>query len=132
MSEESQAVAIKAALNAVLDALSTPRAAYESDDLAKLESLPAAYVELFVTRRFGGTERNAGGKGREGWRIGTRGVAQTVTNARLMLAKTAEALEEVRLTVDGIATTPIKFESAEVVGPDDGWYSGLVLWTYSH
>jgi hypothetical protein len=35
------------------------------------------------------------------------------------------------LTVVGMTTTPIEFETAQVIGPDDGYWSGAENWTYA-
>ena len=123
--EEQHATAIKAALTAQL------AAPYDLDDLKALTTPPAQYTEVTVSRRFGGENRATGSTGRVGWRITTRAVAKTVSNAREMRKRTDAALLYVRLTVDGDKTTPIQFEGAEPIGDDDGWWSGLTTWTYA-
>lgn len=123
--EEQHATAIKAALTA------QTAAPYDLDDLKALSSPPASYVEVTVSRRAGAPLRNPGSTGRTGWRITTRSVAKTVSNAREMRKRTATALLYARLTVDGDKTTPIQFEGEEPIGDDDGWYSGLSTWTYA-
>jgi hypothetical protein len=122
---------VEAAVAALNAALPLSARAYDLDDLDQMAELPAMYVEVTVSRRYGGDPRNAGGKGRTGWRVGTRFVAQRQGNAEHLKTLVTAALEEVRLTVSDQQTTPIKFESAEVIGPDDGWFSGLTLWTYA-
>lgn len=122
--EEQHAAAVIAALDAA------GAAPYDIDDVP--DTLPAHYTEVYVSRRFGGEPRNAGAKGSTGWRIAVRVVAKTVTNARLLRAKVSAALDDVRLTVDGEPTTPVQFEGAEEIGPDDGWFSGLSTYTYAH
>lgn len=124
--QEQHATAVLAALNAAL----APKQAYEYDTLPTTR--PAEYVEATVSRRFGGESRLSAQKGTTGWRVTTRAVAQTVSNARLLAQKATQALEDVSLTVDGKSTTPIQFETEDPIGPDDGWYSGLVTWTYTH
>lgn len=95
-------------------------------------TLPQWYTELSVTRRFGGNPRVTTESGVQGYRITTRAVANSAANARNMRAKQHAALEEAVLVIDGEATTPIKFESAEPIAPDDGMFSGLTTWIYAH
>ena len=123
--EEQHAAAVKAALTA------QSAAPYDLDDLKALATPPAQYTEVTVSRRFGAQNRATGSTGRVGWRITTRAVAKTVSNAREMRKRTAAALSYVRLTVDGDQTTPIQFEGEEPIGDDDGWWSGLTTWTYT-
>lgn len=122
MSEETQVAAILAALTA---ADAHP---YDLDELPK--ALPAYYNEVGVTRRFGGAFRADSRTGTVGYRIAVRAVAKTVSNAREMRSRAGTALDGVVLTIDGRQTTPIRFESAEDIGPDDGMFSGLTLYTY--
>lgn len=117
---------------AVIAALSAVSAApYDLDDIKALASPPAQYTEVTVSRRFGGQNRATGSTGRVGWRITTRTVAKTVSNAREMRKRAETALLYARLTVGGDETTPIQFEGAEPIGDDDGWWSGLTTWTYA-
>lgn len=122
--EERVAAAVLTALNAAL----TPKQAYDIDDVP--ETRPNEYVEVMVSRKFGGAARVCGSMGTVSWRIATRVVSQaSVSNARLMASFVDAALEGVSLSVGGDATTPISFEGAEDIGPDDGWFSGLSTWT---
>lgn len=127
---EQHATAVLAAINAKLTALTVPLTAYELDDVP--EPLPTAYAELTLSRRFGTATRLPGRQSRTGWRITTRAVAKGVTNARLVHEKTRQALEDARLDIGGVLTSPIQFETEEPVGDDDGWFSGLISWTYTH
>lgn len=95
-------------------------------------TLPARYTEVSVMRRFGGNPRSTSQSGVEGYRITTRAVADSAANARNLRTKQHEALEELVLSVDGQFTSPIKFEGAEPIAPDEGEFSGLTTWTYSH
>jgi hypothetical protein len=124
--EEQHATAVLAALNAELAA---SMRAYDYDDLPTTR--PANYVEVTVSRRAGGPNRNPGSTGRSGWRITTRPVSTTVSNAREMRKRVATALLFNRVTVGGDQSTPIQFETEDPIGPDDGWYSGLSTWTYA-
>lgn len=126
MSEESHAAAVIAALTT---ATANP---FDLDDAKRATDadLGAAYTEVLVTRRYGGAERQDGSTTRSGWRISTRAIGRTVTNARTMRDRAQEALKYVRLSIDGDLTSPIAFESEDPIGEDDGWYSGLTTWTY--
>ena len=95
-------------------------------------TLPPYYTEVSVMRRFGGNPRVTTQSGVQGYRITTRAVANSAANARNMRSKQHAALEETVLVVDGEATTPIKFDSAEPIAEDEGMYSGLTTWTYAH
>lgn len=123
--EEQHAAAIVAALTAA------NAAPYELDDAKALTTIPNGYTEVMVMPRAGAPNRNPGSTGRRGWRITTRQVGTTVTNAREMRKRTHAALEFARLTVGGDKTTPIQFEGAEVIGEDGEFWSGLETWVYA-
>ena len=120
--EEEHAAAVIAALKAA------NAAPYDLDEIPS--TLPTYYTEVTVTRRFGGVQRNSAQTGTQSYRITTRAVAKTVSNAREMRKRTQAALNEARLTIGGRTSTPIQFETEDVIGPDDGYYSGLTAWTY--
>lgn len=125
--EQTHAAAVIARLNAVLPA--TVRA-YDVDDVPT--DLPSKYVEVTVTRRYGGTRRASASTATGGWRITTRVVDQTsIANARLTANTARTALEFYRLSIGGKTSTPVQFETAEVIGPDDGWWSGMTAYTYA-
>lgn len=121
-SEEQHAEAVKAALTALT---AVP---YDYDEIPA--TLPAYYNAITVERRYGGTGRGSGEIPTEAYRITAQSIAKTVSNAREMRRR-ARLLEGVVLTIDGTETTPIEFESADPIGPDDGWYSGLLTLTYT-
>lgn len=123
---ETQAAAVLTALNTQLPG---SLVAYDIDDLPAVR--PADYIEVTVSRRFGGEQRNSGHKTTSGYRVTTRAVGETVTNARTLHGHARTALEFKMLTVSGEHTSPIQFESEEPVGPDDGAFSGLLSWTYT-
>lgn len=124
--ERLHATAVVARLNAVLPAAVR---AYDIDDVPAEK--PSKYVEVTVSRRFGGVLRTAA-TSTGGWRVTTRVVDQTsISNARLTANTVRTALEFYRLSVGGKTSTPTQFETAEVIGPDDGWWSGLTAWTYT-
>lgn len=125
--ERQHAAAVVAAVNAAL----ANRTAYEPDEVPATR--PTEYVEVTVTRRFGGESRLPGRKGTTGWRITTRPVSQSsLTDCQVMAEGVRTGLEDVFLSVAGETTSPVQFESAEPIGPDDGWFSGLSTWTYIH
>lgn len=125
-SEEQHADAIFAALNA------SDARPYDLDDLKALMELPDYYTEVTMSRRFGGgPRRQTAQEGTESYRVLTRYVAERVGNAREMRRRTRAALQDVCLLIDGDATTPIQFESGDVIGEDEGWYSGVDAWIYT-
>ena len=125
--EQTHAAAVVARLNAVLPAAVR---AYDADDVPATK--PTSYVEVSVTRRFGGNRRSSANTATGGWRITTRAVDHTsIANARLTANTTRTALEFFRLSVGGKTSTPVQFETADPVAPDDGWWSGLTAWTYA-
>jgi hypothetical protein len=127
VTEEANATAVIATLNA---ALPTSVRAYDLDELPATR--PDNYVEVTVSRRFGGQQRNTAQATTQGWRITTRSVSSvSVFNARKNAETVRAALEFARLSVGGSTTTPVQFETAETVGDDDGWWSGLTTWTYA-
>jgi hypothetical protein len=100
---------------------------YDYDDLPAPR--PDNYTEVTVTRRYGGEQRSSGERDGRLYRATARQVAKTVSNARNLRTKSA-GLEGLMLTIGGATTTPIEFETAEVIAPDDGWFSGLESWTF--
>lgn len=120
--EETHGAAIIAALEAL---------GAEPFDIDKLPSpLPDYYTEVSVSRRYGGEALASSELTSKSYRITTRQVAKTITNARRLRAKGA-GLEDTLLTVGGDTTSPVAFETEDLIGPDDGWYSGLQTWTYA-
>lgn len=98
-------------------------------DLGDVPSSAAHYTEITVTRRFGGEQRGSGEREGQLFRITARQVAKVYQNAQNLRAKSA-GIEGAVLTVGGTTTTPVEFESADPIAPDDGWFSGLETWTY--
>lgn len=123
MTPEQSAAAAVTAINAKF---STTRA-YELDDVPATR--PDYYVEVAVSRRLvSGNRRGDGSKSFKGYRLTTRVVALTITNARLLEQKVTEALDFVALGSD---VTPVEYETSTSVDPDDGWFSGVTSWTFS-
>jgi hypothetical protein len=124
--EQLHAAAVIAIINAGLPAQTR---AYDLDDVPA--TLPTHYVAVTVSRRVRG-ELRAAATSTAGWRDTTRVVDKnSVTNARNTAKIVRSALEFASLSVDGKASTAVQFESAEPIGPDDGWWSGLTTWTYT-
>jgi hypothetical protein len=125
--EELHAAAVVAKLNAALPAQVR---AYDFDELPATR--PANYIEVTVSRRFGGEQRSVASSTRGGWRVTTRSVSSvSVSNARKNAETVRAALESARLTVSSKKSTPVQFETADPIEPDDGWWSGLTAWTYA-
>lgn len=125
MTAQANATAILALLNTAL----SPKVAYDLDDIPSPR--PAEYVEIGLSRRFGALARSSGGKGRTGYRVTIRAVSQaSVVNARNSLEKSRAALEFARLSVGGETSTPVEFETEDPAQYDEGWFSGLLVFTY--
>ncbi len=118
-----------AAVLAVLGPALSPIPVY---DIGKVSTKrPAEYVEVMVQRRFGGEPRLAGGRGLVPWRVFVRGVSQvSADNARRHLTKANVALDRKFLTVAGESHF-VEFEGAEIVGPDESWFSGSATYIYT-
>lgn len=102
--------------------------AFDPDDLPSPR--PENYTEVHLARRYGGVMRGDAIPDGQLYRLLVRQVGRTVTNARQLRANIA-SIEGSVLTVNGRSTTPVTFESADVIAPDDGWYSGSQTWTYA-
>lgn len=126
MSTKSNLDAIVEALNA---ALPTACRAYP---LGKVPATrPAEYVEVIVTRRFGGERRQCSRTGAVGYRALIRAVSQvSVDNVLATLETCRLALEFQQLDLDGRTTTPVQFETATAAAPDNGWFSSATTYTY--
>lgn len=123
---QAQTSAILAALNAAL----APKVAYDLNDVPATR--PAEYVEVTASRRFGGERRMTQQTGVTGWRVTVRGVSQiSVANVRKSLETCRAALEFKHLTVAGETSTGIQFEAEDPATPDEGWFSGLLAFTYT-
>lgn len=89
-------------------------------------STVSAYNSVTVVDRFGGVPNLVGKSGTRGVRIIVRAVGKAIDpanplgNAREMRRRHDLALREKRLTIGGVTTNPIEFESAEAIGPEDG------------
>lgn len=97
----------------------------------------SGYTLVAVTDRFGGNLRLTGQVGVRAVRVTCRYVGTTPDNVRELRRRGESALREKSLTVGGFESTPIQFETAEVVAPDGDatsggqWFSALSAYTYS-
>lgn len=120
-----------AVLNARLGAMATPRQAYTAD---KAPTTGGDYVILIVSRRFGGNGRLNGTISPSGWRLMTRAVGVGENNAAVLLDVSSQAFEDQILTVAGVTSTPIAFETEDPIAEDErnsDLWSGLTSWTCS-
>lgn len=105
------------------------KVAYLADALPDV--LPPAYIELHLSRRFGGEQRFSGERDGTLHRITARAVGKTLPKAYEMW-DLLDALEGIALVVGGVVTTPVEFETEdEQIAPDAGWYSGSRTLTYA-
>ena len=126
MTAQANADAILAALNTAL----SPRKAYDLDKVPPTR--PPQYVEVTLSRRFGGTQRLSSQIATGGYRLTVRAVSQTtISSVRGDLEKCRAALEFKRLDVGGFTTTPIQFETEDPAASDEGWFSGLLVFTFA-
>jgi hypothetical protein len=91
---------------------------------------PKIFALPTLERRYVGPRR-AGRAGRSGWRLSVRYVGRTVDEARWALNEITVAIDERRLTIGGVTSTPVTHESTTDIAPDDGRYSGLTVWVYA-
>lgn len=127
MSTDAHAEVIKARL-----AAATKRDVYDLDEIGRAQRLPAEYVAVQLSRRFSDESlRFDGFRGPVAWRLSTRYVAKSVTNARLLRDRVTGSLEGQTLTVSSSTSTPVTFETGDAFEPDDeGYHTALDDWTY--
>lgn len=126
---EDVAAALITAMNSALSSYgATPDAvkALDYDDAAKATG---DHVQVGLARRYTGVER-AGREAQKPYRLTTRPVAGFVGSARGLDKRVDSALNGARITVDGATSTPIRLETSDEIGPDDGKFSGLTTWTF--
>lgn len=126
MTAQTTMTAALAAINAEF----TTTRAYDLEDVPN--DRPADYLEVSLSRRFGGNLKQGGSMDVVGYRLTVRAVSQhSVSNVRHSLDKAREALEFVRLTIGASTTTPIQFETEDPADYDKGWFSGLLAFTFA-
>jgi hypothetical protein len=117
--------------NGRLAALPTPWTAYSA---GKAPTTGGNYLALIVSRRYGGNIRQGGSISPSGWRFTARAVGVGDGNARVLLREATAAFEDHTITVDGVTSTPIAFESEDPIRQDDddkNLWSGLRSFTYA-
>lgn len=112
--------AVVAAINAGLPA------SVRAYDHGKVPSpRPNEFAAVSIVRRAGGSPR-AGRYSTDGWAVYVMAASLTSSpNARNALRKASEALENKTLTVGGVSSTPVRFDTGRPVAPDDGWHTGV-------
>lgn len=127
--QEQVVVAVISAIDAELStygAVSGAVKALDYDDAAKAT---LEHVQVALAPRF--TDVSRGGRQAQNpWRLTTRPVANTVSNAREIEKRVDAAVRGVRFTVGGVTSTPVWFETSDEIGSDDGKFSGLTTWTF--
>lgn len=125
MSTDAHATALKALLSTAAKA-----PVMDLDEIKAMGTLPATYVEFYLSRRFGGPQRYDGSRSTNLRRMSTRVVSKSVTNARLVEDRIVTAFEFT--TVDlGDTTAHVSYESGGGnFGYDEGWYTALSDWTF--
>lgn len=132
LDSRAHAAAVKTAIKAQLG----PNDAYDYDEIPGANGndgdLPDIYVAVSLERRYNPNLRITAQAGATGWRIAVRAVGPTVDEVRWALLKVATALNEKRLTINGTPTTPIQFETDQAPERDEGVYTAVAFYTYSH
>lgn len=118
--------AILAALN-----VAGSRKAYRMGDPAIVSEAADTYTEVIISRRFGGIARMDSTLDSTLHRATARYVSKSATNAGVQQSKARGSLEYAVLTIGGLSTTPVQFETEDPIGPDDGWFSGADDFTYA-
>lgn len=121
-----------AVLNAALTGSSELYQAYTSDDLEKLDkagSRPTTYLEVSAQRRYTDQLRKDPGRDKTSWWIDIEAVSPLKFNADAALDRAHDVLDHIRLTVDGIESTPLDPTPGRPVDKDDREWSGLDAWS---
>lgn len=127
MATESEVMA--AALAAVNAALPASVRAYEPSKVPSKR--PGEFVTVTLARRAGGSGRS-GRYSTTGWALYLLGASLTSeANARNSLEKARTALEGKPLVVGDESSTPVRFDNARPVSPDDGWFSGSSVFHFA-
>lgn len=138
LDERPYVVAVRAAINEA----STEFDAYDYDDIpggpqnateaGRNASLPKMFALVSLERRANTQLRLTANTTRTGWRLAIRAAGRTTDECRGVGFKTAVALHEEQLLIDGRLTTPIQFESQRAAEWDDGRYVSDYIWTFAH
>ncbi len=93
-------------------------------------TLPPIYTLVSLERRY--AEPTRGGRQPvTGWRLSVRYVGRTVDEARWAAVKVTDAINEARIEVEDIKSTPITHEATQSIRPEDGRQTGMSQWTYA-
>jgi len=128
--EEEVATALKALLDTALASYGAVSGAVKALDYDDAQKTTAEHLQTSLSRRFSAAER-AGRESQSPWRYQTRPVSDTISNGREIGHRCFLALSGVRVTAGGQTSTPIRLESADDIGPDNGKFSGLTTWTFT-
>jgi hypothetical protein len=92
---------------------------------------PKEFVNVTLVRRAGGSPR-AGRYDTTGWALYLMAASQTSeANARNSLRLAGAALESAPLVVGSESSTPVRFDNARPVSPDDGWFTGSAVYHFT-
>lgn len=127
--------------HAAIKALLTAANARPYDFGVTVPSTVSAYTLLGVTDRFGGVRSMGGPSGTRGVRIMVAALGKAIDpanplgNAREMRRRHDVALRDVRLTIGGVVTNPIEFETADPIDAEGdplvsgSWFRGDTFYT---
>jgi hypothetical protein len=101
-------------------------------DMGKVPATrPPEFVEMTLTRRFGGVPTLSGEKCSTGYRFTLAAVSQvSMANVRNSLQKCRDEFENELLTVGDFESTPIEFETEDEADYGSGWFSQYAAYTY--
>lgn len=104
----------------------------EPYDIGKVPATrPHEFVEMTLTRRFGGVQTLCGAKASTGYRFTIAAVSRTsIANARNSLQKCRDEFENDLLIVAGFESTPVEFETEDEADYGAGWFSQYAAYTY--
>lgn len=129
ITEEQVAAACLTMLNTALAGYGVTPGTIKAYDLDEARGVTLEQVQVTCTRRYTPNER-AGIGADLPYRLTTRPVADTVTNGRSIATLVDTALAGNRVVAGGVTSTPVRLESSDAIGEDDGRYSGLTTWTF--
>lgn len=122
---------IATALFAIVNPAVAPVVAYEPSKVPTGTSKPAEFVTLALVQRSGGTPR-AGRYATTGWALYVMAASKvSENNARLRHDKIAGVLDGRILTIAGATSTPVTFDNARPVSPDDGYSTGVRVYHFA-
>ena len=105
----------------------TKRKTFDLDEASKEASLPVEYVELHLARRMIDNPQRVGGTSEaNGWRLSTRAVAKSLSNARLLEDNVRAAFHRNPVELAG-EMVDVRYESGggDFETDDEGYYAAL-------